>query len=86
MAGASDRLRIDIRGDREGFARRLKEAGFDADVSATAIYVSRRDGVETAVFDTAKVLGAEVRYMGKVVRSLEEMFLELVERKAKGDA
>ena len=86
LAGASDRLRIDIRGDREGFARRLKEAGFDADVSATAIYVSRRDGIEAAVFDTAKVLGAEVRYMGRVVRSLEELFLELLERKAGGDA
>src|SRR5439155_732750 len=64
LAGASHRLRIDIRGDREGFARRLKEAGFDGDVSATAIYVSRREGIEAAVFDTAKVLGAEVRYMG----------------------
>jgi len=41
---------------------------------------------EAAVFDTAKALGAEVRYMGKVVRSLEELFLELLERKAGGDA
>jgi ABC-2 type transport system ATP-binding protein len=86
LAGASDRLRIDIRGDRDGFVRQLKEAGFDADLSATAIYVSRRAGIEAAVFDTAKALGAEVRYMGKVVRSLEELFLELVERKAPGVA
>ncbi len=84
LAGASDRLRIDIRGDRDGFVRRLKEAGFEADASPSGVYVGRRPGIEAAVFDAAKALGAEVRYMGKVVRSLEELFLELVERTSKG--
>ncbi len=84
LAGAADRLRIDIRGDRDAFARRLTEAGFEADVSTSGLYVSRKPGVEAAVFEAAKALGAEVRYVGRVVRSLEELFLELVERSGGG--
>ena len=80
LTGAADRLRIDIRGDRDAFVRRLTEAGFEADGGPTGVHVGRRSGVEAAVFDAAKALGAEVRYMGKEIRSLEELFLELVAR------
>jgi len=48
--------------------------------------VSRKPGLEAAVFETAKSLSAEVRYMGKEIRSLEELFLELVARTEKGGA
>jgi ABC-2 type transport system ATP-binding protein len=80
LTGAADRLRIDVRGDREAFARRLQEAGFDAEANPTGVHVSRRPGVEPEIFRTAKALGAEVRYMGREIRSLEEFFLELVAR------
>jgi ABC-2 type transport system ATP-binding protein len=78
LTGAADRLRIDVRGDREGFARRLNEAGWEAEATPTGVRVSRRPGVEAEIFQTAKALGAEVRYMGREIRSLEEFFLELV--------
>jgi ABC-2 type transport system ATP-binding protein len=78
-----NRIRVDVRGDRDTFARQLREAGLEADAGPTGIHVTRRDGVEAAVFRTAKALGAEVRYMGAEIRSLEELFLELVERDAK---
>ena len=86
LAGATDRLRIDVRGDREGFARMLNEGGFDADAGPTGLHVARKPGLEAAVFETAKALGAEVRYMGKEIRSLEELFLELVARTEKRGA
>jgi hypothetical protein len=44
------------------------------------VHVARKPGVESAIFETAKALGAEVRYMGREIRSLEEFFLELVQR------
>ncbi len=86
LAGSTDRLRIDVRGDRDAFVRLLREAGFEADAGATGLHVTRKPGLESAVFDTAKALGAEVRYMGKEIRSLEELFLELVARTEKRGA
>lgn len=80
LSGAADRLRIDIRGDRDAFVRRLSEAGFETEISGSGLRVNRRPGVEGAVFQVAKALGAEVRYMGAEIRSLEELFLELVAR------
>src|SRR5437899_2151357 len=86
LTGATDRLRIDVRGDQAAFGRLLKEAGFEADAGPTGLHVTRKPGLESAVFDTAKALGAEVRYMGKEIRSLEELFLELVARTEKRGA
>src|SRR2546427_4434028 len=80
LTGAADRLRIDVRGDREAFAQRLKEAGLEAEASPSGVHVTRGPGVEAEIFRTAKALGAEVRYMGREIRSLEEFFLELVAR------
>jgi len=84
LSGAADRLRIDVRGDREAFVQRLAEAGFEAEPSEAGVRVNRRPGVEAAAFQAARALGAEVRYMGAEIRSLEELFLELVERSGAG--
>ncbi len=84
LSGGEDRMRVDLRGDAGGFVRQLQQAGVEADVSAAAIHVTRKAGVETEVFRAAKAVGAEVRYLGGEIRSLEELFLELVERTAKG--
>jgi len=80
LTGSTDRLRIDVRGDREAFARRLQEAGLEADATPSGVHVVRKPGGEAAIFQTAKALGVEVRYMGREIRSLEEFFLELVQR------
>jgi ABC-2 type transport system ATP-binding protein len=80
LAGSADRLRIDVRGNSKEFARRLTERGFDTEATPKGVHVARKPGVESAIFETAKALGAEVRYMGREIRSLEEFFLELVQR------
>ena len=79
LSGAQDRLRVDVRGDRDAFLRTLREAGVDAQTGPTGIHVPRTRGVESEVFRAAVSSGAEVRYMGAEIRSLEELFLELVE-------
>lgn len=84
LAGTQDRLRIDIRGDREGIARRLMERGLEVAIGATGLKVARQPGVEVEVFRAARALGAEVRYMGSEIRSLEELFLDLVTRNSVG--
>jgi ABC-2 type transport system ATP-binding protein len=84
LSGAQDRLRVDVRGDRDAFLRALKEAGVDADAGPTGVHIPRKPGVEAEVFRAAKATGVEVRYMGAEIRSLEELFLELVERHAGG--
>ncbi len=84
LTGAQDRLRIDVRGDRGAFLAALQEAGVDSEAGPTGIHVARKEGVESDVFRAAKASGTEVRYMGVEIRSLEELFLELVERNAGG--
>ncbi len=84
LTGTQDRLRIDVRGDRDAFLKTLREAGVDAEAGPSGVHVARKAGVEADVFRAAKASGAEVRYMGAEIRSLEELFLELVERRTGG--
>ncbi len=84
LSGAGDRLRIDVRGDRDAFVRALREAGADVEAGPTGVAVARKPGLETEAFRAARASGAEIRYMGAEIRSLEELFLELVERSAGG--
>ncbi|HEY5539000.1 MAG TPA: ABC transporter ATP-binding protein [Thermoplasmata archaeon] len=78
LAGARDRLRVDVRGDRDRVAGALREANVEVEVGPTGLRIARREGVEAEVFRAARAMGAEVRYMGVEIRSLEELFLETV--------
>lgn len=84
LSGGRDRLRVEIRGDRDGFARRLVEAGFEVEAGPSGLSVVRRAGLEAEAFRVAKALGAEVRYLGSEIRNLEELFLEILDRQRAG--
>ncbi len=84
LSGVADRLRVDVRGNREAFLASLKESGVEADAGTSGVHVARKPGVETEIFRAARASGVEVRYLGAEIRSLEELFLELVERHAGG--
>ncbi len=84
LTGAQDRLRVDVRGDRDAFLRTLKEAGVDAEAGTSGVHVARKPGAEAEVFRAAKAAHAEVRYLGTEIRSLEELFLDLLERNTGG--
>ena len=84
LSGGQDRLRVDVRGDGEAFLRALKESGVDAAAGPSGVHIARKPGVETEIFRAAKATGVEVRYMGAEIRSLEELFLELLDRNTGG--
>jgi len=84
LSGSEARLRVDVRGDREGVARALREMGFELEVAGSGLRVVRRDGLEAAIFRAARDRSAEIRYMGAEIRSLEELFLELLAKSAPG--
>lgn len=84
LSGSEARLRVDVRGDREGVARALRGMGFELEVAGSGLRIVRRDGLEAAVFRAARDLSAEVRYMGAEIRSLEELFLELLAKNSPG--
>jgi ABC-2 type transport system ATP-binding protein len=83
LAGARDRLRVDVRGDRDRVAEALREANVDVEIGPTGLHIARRAGVEAEAFRAARAMGAEVRYMGVEIRSLGELFQETVRQ---GDA
>jgi ABC-2 type transport system ATP-binding protein len=84
LAGAQDRVRVDVRGDREAMARCLREEGLDVELGPLGLRVGRRPDLGVHVFRCARALGAEVRYMGAEIRSLEELFLARVVGDRKG--
>jgi len=84
LSGAGDRLRIDIRGNYGDFARHLTDAGFEIEATPRGLKSPRRPGLEAEVFRAARASGAEVRYLGSEIRSLEELFLEILDRERAG--
>ncbi len=85
LTGAQDRLRIDVRGDRDAFLHALRDAGVEVEAGTSGVHVNRKPGVELEVFRAAKATQAEIRYMGTEIRSLEELFLDVVERHERGE-
>src|SRR5207247_10737617 len=51
LSGSADRLRIDVRGDREAFAQRLRETGLEAEATPTGVHVARKPGVEGVILE-----------------------------------
>ncbi|MEE9592754.1 MAG: ABC transporter ATP-binding protein, partial [Thermoplasmata archaeon] len=72
-------LRVRIEGDLGKFAEALRQAGAEVTEEDAFLRVARADGVEDLIFRTAHAQGAQVRYLGAEARSLEEVFLEIVE-------
>ncbi len=79
LAGDADSLRVRIRGDAETFASVLREKGVAVELDPSYVLVSRKEGVEDLIFQAAMETEAQVRYLGSHARSLEEVFLQIVE-------
>ncbi len=72
-------LRVRIKGDVDAFRTALEEKGVVAQVDATLVRVDKGDGVEDRIFQAAFEAGVQIRYLGVEARSLEEVFLQIVE-------
>jgi ABC-2 type transport system ATP-binding protein len=72
-------LRVRIEGDEARFAEALRQAGAEVTPEDSFLRVTRAEGVEDLIFQTAHAQGAQVRYLGVEARSLEEVFLQIME-------
>ncbi|MFQ5838892.1 MAG: ABC transporter ATP-binding protein [Thermoplasmata archaeon] len=72
-------LKVRIKGDVEAFGSALKEKGVEVHVNPSFIQVPKADGVEDLIFKAAFETGVQIRYLGAEARSLEEVFLQIVE-------
>ncbi len=79
LSGDLDSLRIRIRGDSEAFVNSLAKKGVNVESRPSFILVRRAQGVEDLVFQAALETGTQIRYLGAEARSLEEVFLQIVE-------
>ncbi|MEA2053943.1 MAG: ABC transporter ATP-binding protein [Candidatus Thermoplasmatota archaeon] len=71
-------LRVKIRGDEKGFVNVLREK--ECNVSGTGSeLVVEGDDITHKVWDAALDANVQIRYMGFRSRSLEELFLDIVE-------
>jgi ABC-2 type transport system ATP-binding protein len=78
--GADDLL-VHIKGEPEAWLRSLRARGLQPVVSGSDVRVPRRADVETELFAAARESGVQIRYLGPAIRTTEELFLSLVERK-----
>ncbi len=79
LAGDANTLRVRVRGDLEAFVTALREKGAHAELDPSYVLVGRKEGVEDLIFRAAMETEAQVRYLGTHARSLEEVFLQIVE-------
>ncbi|MFQ6012594.1 MAG: ABC transporter ATP-binding protein [Thermoplasmata archaeon] len=79
LGEGTNALRVRIEGDLGRFADALQQAGAEVTRADPFLRVARAEGVEDLIFRTALAEGAQIRYLGVEARSLEEVFLQLVE-------
>ncbi len=79
LAGDPNTLRVRVRGDVGSFASALREKGVGVELDPSYVLVNRVEGVEDLVFRAAMETHVQVRYLGTHARSLEEVFLQIVE-------
>jgi ABC-2 type transport system ATP-binding protein len=79
-ASAGGELVLRIKGPIDAFLAALKSLGVVARPARGEIRVDPPPGGELALFEAARSTGTQIRYLGPAVRSVEELFLSLVDR------
>ncbi len=79
LAGGMNTLHVRIRGDADAFVGALQARGLAAEVQPGLVQVPREEGAEGTIFEAALEAGVQVRYLGVAARTLEEVFLQIVE-------
>jgi ABC-2 type transport system ATP-binding protein len=70
---------VRIRGDVPGFCAALSQRGVDVRTQGTELRVVLASGDTRPVFEAANETRSQVRYLGPSVRTIEDLFLSLVE-------
>ncbi len=72
-------LRVRIEGDQGRFTATLRQAGVEVTQDDAFLRVVKTEGVEDLIFRTAHEQGVQIRHLGVEARSLEEVFLQIME-------
>ncbi len=77
-AGAADTV-VRIKGDRERFLAALVEKGFSPRMMGEELRLAMPSEAATQVFEAAAATGTQIRYMGRQIHTLEDLFLAKVQ-------
>jgi ABC-type multidrug transport system ATPase subunit len=86
LAGADNELTLRIQGEPDPFLTALASRGLRTRREGTEIRVSRSPSTEATIFAAAQESHVQIRYLGPSVRSMEELFLSLVQAREGGVA
>ncbi|HEV2231251.1 MAG TPA: hypothetical protein VGV64_06820 [Thermoplasmata archaeon] len=73
-----------MKGDVERFASELAARGAPGVRDGLEITLPRPSGGERVIFEAAAASGAQLRYLGPSVRTMDELFRTLVRAKGEG--
>ncbi|MCI4367609.1 MAG: ABC transporter ATP-binding protein, partial [Thermoplasmata archaeon] len=74
-----DEIVVRIKGDPEAFVAALQRRGVPARIFRSEVRIDRPPQAERVVFEAAREAGVQVRSLGPGVRTMEELFLRLVQ-------
>ncbi|HZY93178.1 MAG TPA: ABC transporter ATP-binding protein [Thermoplasmata archaeon] len=75
---------IRIKGELPAFVERLSARGIPVRTEGPEVFARLPDGGARAVFEAAREAGVQVRFLGDAVRSVEELFLTMVQDASSG--
>jgi ABC-2 type transport system ATP-binding protein len=74
-----DEIVVRLKGDPTPFVEALRRRGATPRVGLAEIRVDRVEGGERLLFEAARETGVQIRYLGPGARTMEELFLRLVQ-------
>jgi ABC-2 type transport system ATP-binding protein len=74
-----DELVVHLKGDTTAFVEALRRRGVEPRVGRAEIRLDRPIGGERTIFEAAREAGAQIRFLGPGARTMEELFLRLVQ-------
>ncbi len=80
LGGTGGASVIRFRGDGERFAAALRQHGLAPELARSEIHLDLPDAASRDVFQAAVDTQTEIRYLGRSVRSVEDLFLSLLDR------
>ncbi len=75
----TDEIVVRIKGDPATFVEGLRRRGVEPRIGRAEIRMDRPPAGERTVFEAAREAGVQVRYLGPGARTMEELFLRLVQ-------
>jgi ABC-2 type transport system ATP-binding protein len=80
LEGADGTTVVRFRGDAEAFGAALRAHGLTPRIVGAEARVEARDGASRDIFAAANDSRTEIRYLGRSLRTIEDLFLSLLDR------